>query len=502
MAEQKPSREETQAAAREVEEDIESLPDPEGGPQNPAGTLAVGATISGRQRRSRTRSEILRLAWPVMLSMGLASIVGAVDVAMVKRLGASAQAAVGVGAQIFMLAQAVLFALSFACVALMARAIGAKRPAEARRTLAASLVLAVATAGVIFVVLGADPSWILGMIHDDRSVDALATPYLRLVMGSTVLLGFCLTIESALRATRDTVTPMLITVAVTIAKIGLNVLLIFGAPGWVEPLGVTGAGFATLGAQGVAALCFALVVLRASPDSALGVRARDFAHVRGMIKPLLRVAAPGVGERLILQGAMLTYFTAVGSYGTYAMAAYSIGVRLLSFSWIPGNGFSQACATIVGQSLGAGDLATAERAAKRAASLAVIVAVFMGVIAALLDRPLAEAFTADSKTIEALVPFMMCLAIAQPFMQLHFTLAGAFRGAGDTWTPLIAALIGNWGFRVPLAWLVANVLELDNELNWVWAVLMLDHVARAMWLLWAFRRRDWSKRLGGSRASA
>lgn len=499
MAERRPSREETQGAAREVEAELESLPDPEGGPQNPSGMLAVGATAAGRER-ARTSGEIWRLAWPVMLSMGLASVVGAVDVAMVKGLGPAAQAAVGVGAQIFMLAQAALFALSFACVALMARAIGAKQPDEARRTLAASLLLAVAGAGVIFAALGAEPSWILGMIHDDRAVDALATPYLRLVMGSTLLLGFCLTVEAALRANRDTVTPMLITVAVTIAKVGLNALLIFGVPGLVAPLGVTGAGWATLGAQGVAALCFALVVLRAAPDSALGVRARDFAHVRGMIPPLLRVAAPGVGERLILQGAMLTYFTAVGSYGTYAMAAYSIGVRLLSFSWIPGNGFSQACATIVGQSLGAGDLASAERAAKRAAKLAVIVAIFMGVIAALLDRPLAEAFTADARTIEALVPFMMCLAVAQPFMQLHFTLAGAFRGAGDTWTPLIAAFIGNWGFRVPFAWLVVNVLH--EELIWVWAVLMLDHVARAMWLLWAFRRRDWSKRVGGLRASA
>jgi Na+-driven multidrug efflux pump len=80
-------------------------------------------------------------------------------------------------------------------------------------------------------------------------------------------------------------------------------------------------------------------------------------------------------------------------------------------------------------------------------------------------------------------------------MQLHFTLAGAFRGAGDTVTSLIAAVIGNWVFRVPFAWLVTNVLHAD--LIWVWAVLMLDHVARAIWLVWAFRRRDWARRLGG-----
>jgi putative MATE family efflux protein len=438
-----------------------------------------------------------------MLSMLLASIVGAVDVAMVKSLGAAAQAAVGIGAQIFMLAQAVLFALSFACVAFMSRAIGAGEVPEARRALAASLLLALGASGVIFLALGIDPSWLLRWIHDDPAVSALATPYLRLVLGSSLLLSLCLTVESALRANRDTVTPMYITGAVTVAKIGLNALLIFGVPGLIPPLGVAGAGWATFGAQGVALLCFGLVIARAPHDGAMGVRLRDFSGVGPLLSPLLRVAAPGVGERLILQGAMLTYFSAVGSYGTFAMAAYSIGVRLLSFSWIPGNGFSQAAATIVGQSLGASDLKSAERAARRSASLAVVVAVFMGILAALLDRPLAEAFTADRGTIEALVPFMMCLALSQPFMQLHFTIAGAFRGAGDTWTPLVAAFIGNWGFRVPLAWVVANVLDVEKQqLVWVWAVLMLDHVARAVFLMWAFRRRDWSQRLGGIAAAA
>jgi len=500
MAEAAGERAKPPSASDDVEADVGGLPDLEGGPQNPAGSLAMGALLSPRERRSQTRGEILRLAWPVMLSMLLASIVGAIDVLMVKQLGAVAQAAVGVGAQVFMLAQAVLFALSFACVALMARAIGAGQRDVARHALAAALVLALGTSLVLFLVFGIEPGWILSLIGIEPAVAAATTIYLRLVMSASILMGLSLTIESALRANRDTFTPMLITIVVTATKIGLNPLLIFGAAGILPPLGLAGAGWATVGAQVVALLAFTFVTLRAPADGPLGVRARDFRPARAMIAPLVRVSLPGVGERLILQVAMLTYLTAVGTFGTYATAAYSIGVRLLSFSWIPGNGFSQAAATIVGQALGAGDLKKAERAAKRSASLAVIVAVVMGAIAFVADRPIAEFSAADPHTAEALIPFMMCLALAQPFMQLHFTLAGAFRGAGDTWTPLVSALIGNWAFRVPFAWLVTKVLHAD--LIWVWAVLMLDHVARAIWLLWAFQHRDWSKRLGALRVSA
>jgi putative MATE family efflux protein len=492
MAEASDSARERRSPASEVEEDIEALPDPEGGPANPAGTLAVGA---GAVHRATTRREIWRLALPVMGSMALASLVGMVDVWMMKGLGATAQAAVGFGSQAFMLAQAVLFALSFACVSLMARAIGAKQNQQARRVLAASLTIALATGLVLFLLMGAQPRFVLGYMNPEPAVLALAAPYLQLVMFATLLMSLSLTFESALRANRDTFTPMLVTGVVTIAKIGLNALLIFGVAGVFPPLGVTGAGYATLGSQLVALLAFVLVIVRQRGDSPLALRAPDFGAIRGVIPELLRVAAPGVVERAILQGAMFTYVSTVGTYGTYAAAAYTIGVRLLSFSWIPGNGFSQAAATIVGQALGAGDLRHAERATRRAASLAVSVAVVMGILAALLDRPLARFFTADEATIDALIPFMMCLAIAQPFMQLHFTLAGAFRGAGDTVTSLVAAVIGNWVFRVPFALLVTQVLR--AELIWVWAVLMLDHVARAVWLVWAFRRRDWAKRLGG-----
>ncbi|MBI4538651.1 MAG: hypothetical protein HY704_03965 [Gemmatimonadetes bacterium] len=48
---------------------------------------------------------------------------------------------------------------------------------------------------------------------------------------------------------------------------------------------------------------------------------------------------------------------------------------------------------------------------------------------------MAAPFTVDKQTVAALGPFMLRLSLAQPAMQLHFTLAGAFRGAGDTVMP-------------------------------------------------------------------
>ena len=120
----------------------------------------------------------------------------------------------------------------------------------------------------------------------------------------------------------------------------------------------------------------------------------------------------------------------------------------------------------------------------------------LGFLGGAAREPLARMFTSDAATIEVLGPFMLILAVAQPMMQVHFTLGGAFRGAGDTWTPLAGAALGNWGFRVPLAGLAASR---HMPLEWLWTALVFDHVARTALLAFEFRRGAWKRRAMASR---
>jgi putative MATE family efflux protein len=316
----------------------------------------------------------------------------------------------------------------------------------------------------------------------------LTLPYLNLVLGSSLFLAVAMTLENALRADKDTRTPMQIAAVVAAVKTLLNLLLIFGALGFPR-LELVGAGLATLISQIVGLALFAAAVLRASGDSPLALRPRDFAEARPLLRQVVRIALPGVGERLAMNMALLAYFRVLAEYGTVAIAAYTVGIRLLSFSWIPGTGFAAASATLVGQALGAGDPRGATHAGWRATRLAIGVAVVLGGLCALARTPLARLFMDDPETVAALGPFLLCLALAQPFLQAHFALGGAHRGAGDTFTPFLAATAGNWALRVPLACLFAYVLKTD--VVWVWYALMFDHLTRASWLAWSFHRGAW-----------
>jgi putative MATE family efflux protein len=283
---------------------------------------------------------------------------------------------------------------------------------------------------------------------------------------------------------------MRVALIVTAVKTVLNVLLIFGLFG-APRLELVGAGVSTLISQVVAIVLFVRVVAQAAEGSPLAIRRPDFGAARRLLREVVRVAMPGVGERVILNLALLGYFATLSSYGTAAIAAYTVGVRIMAFSWIPGTGFGAATATLVGHALGEGDPDRAESTGWLAARIALFTAAVLGFVGGAAREPLALLFTSDPETIEVLGPFMLVLAFAQPPMQVHFTLAGAFRGAGDTWTPLVGAAVGNWAFRVPLAGLAAAS---HMSLLWLWAALVCDHIARMLLLAFEFRRGAWKRR--------
>ena len=488
-------------AAERARTALEAPEDPEIAPSVPATALAANAIppaldIPTEVINGSTR-EILRLAWPVVASQVLLSLTGLIDRMMIGRLaeggGAAAPlAAVGYASQLFHLVYSTLFAVGLACVALMARAIGARNPESARHAFAGSVQVSALVTLVYASSLFVFSEEALGALGAEPLVVAMADPYLKLTVAASFILSFTLIFESALRANRDMRTPMFIAIVVTISKLSLNALLIFGLFG-APRLELIGAGLATAISQGIGLILFLLVLGRTKRDAPTYLRPADLFRRNPVTREVVRIAIPGVAERLVLNMGLLSYFWVLSHwYGTLAVATYTVGVSLLSFSWIPGTGYAQACSTVVGQALGASQKEVAIQTGRRSLLLAIGTSLPLALLFAWFRIPLARLFTSDVQVIAALSPFMLALAAAQPFLQMHFTLGGAHKGAGDTITPLVASLIGNWMIRVPVAVLIGGFLELD--VVWIWATLIFDHIARTLWLGVSFSRGRWAER--------
>ncbi len=483
--------------------------DPETAPGLPATTLAQQAMPTRepergdlvRRLRLHTSAvpEILKLSWPVMLATGAVMLAGVIDRAMIGRLGdaeggaAVPLAAVGIATQFFFVVQSSLFAIGLACVALMARAIGAGDPREAQRAFGASLQVGVASSIALSVPIAWVAPTAFAFLGQEARVTEIAIPYLYYVLASSVLMAAALVIESALRADKHMRFPMVIAMLVMAVKLLLNWVFIFGNLG-APRMELEGAGLATLISQAIGLVALIARVLVAPPEASLRARLADVFGLNPRSREVFRISLPGIVERLVMNTAMLSYIWVLGHYyGTLSVAAYTVGIPLLAFTWIPGQSYAQACATLIGQALGAREADEAERIGWQSAGLAIGTAAVLGAVVAVLRFDIAGLLTDDVEVITALGPFMLALAIAQPLLQLQFTLGGAHRGAGDTFTPLVAACVGNWLFRVPLAFVFAIVFAFD--VSWVWSALIFDHLARSVVLLYTFRRGDWKTKL-------
>jgi len=452
--------------------------------QLPSAGIGATETVSiGRPERLRT---IWSLAWPVIVTMSLESVVGLVDMLMVGRLGAAAVAGVGVGVQVLNAITTVMFAVGTGTLAVVARHIGAGERRGAEDALMQSLLAAAGLGCLAMIPVMVWAPALVGVFGVREDVAAQCTPYVRIIMLGLPADALLFTIAMGLRGAGDTRTPLVVGAVTGLTKLGLNYLLIFGSLGAPE-LGVPGAALAT--AIAFTAGAAVAVVLLASGRLALRLewpRMRPHPTVMGRV---LRIGYPAAIEHALMQIGFFLYIFFAARYGTAAVAAYFIGVRILALSFLPGFGFTAAAGALVGQNLGARRPQEAERSGWESTRLAIYLMTGAGIVIYLAAEPIARLFVDDPAVIANAVPFIHVLAAAQPLMAIDFTLGGALRGAGDTRFPLVAVFVAFYGCRLGFASLVTFWWHLD--VFWLWFALIGDYVARCLLKGWRFRSGRW-----------
>ncbi|GIW43157.1 MAG: MATE family efflux transporter [Candidatus Binatia bacterium] len=457
---------------------------------DPASSLTV--TVAAGRQAATSRPELLRiiwtLAWPVIVTLLLESLVGLVDTLMVGRLGANAVAAVGVGAQILNSVSIAMTAVGTGTLALVARAVGAGQRDLAERVVAQSLLAAFVLSCLCILPVMIFAREIVGWFGVQPEVRELGAWFTRLVMLSIPQSAALFVIGSALRAAGDTRTPLWIGALVNIINVIGNYVLIFGVLGF-PALGVRGSALATVVAFSVG-MVFGLGLLFRGRLT-LRLEADHFRPHIALILRVLRIGYPAAAEQLLMQVGFFIYLVFAAGYGTSAVAAYFIGVRILALSFLPGYGFAAAAAALVGQNLGAKQPQMARRSGWESNRMAVYLMSACGILIVALARPIASAFVDDPEVIRDTVLFIWALGVSQPFMAIDFTLGGALRGAGDTRFPLLTVFVGFYGCRLGCAYMVSHVMHWD--LQWLWFSLVGDYIARAVLKAWRFRSERWQQ---------
>ncbi len=438
------------------------------------------------ENRAEFVKAIWSLAWPVILTMSLESVVGLLDMLMLGRLGAQAIAAVGIATQIVFAVNTVMIAVATGTLAIVARHVGAReiRRAEevALQSVLAAFVLAAAIATPVAIWA---PNVIRGFGVEETVVE-IGSQYLRIVLIGAPLDAIFAIIAFALRGAGDTRTPLWVGALVGTIKLVLSYVMIFGVGG-LPALGVVGAACGTVAAFGTGALT--MTVLSMGGRLVVRFHAADLGVRPAVLRRLFAISYPAAIETGLMQFGFFIYYYFAAKYSTAAVAAYVIGVRILGLSFLPGFGFAAAASTVVGQNLGAKQPDRATNGGWEATKLALYLMTVAGLVIFAAARPIARLFVDDPDVVDKAVTFIQVLAAAQPLMAIDFTLGGALRGAGDTRFPLFAVLIGFYFCRLGSAYAVTFLLRMP--LVWLWLALLPDYVARCVLKAMRFRSGRW-----------
>jgi len=447
-----------------------------------------GAGDSGLCERTLL-ATVWQLAWPTVLFSMSQSLLGLVDLFMVRSFGKGATAGLGFSLHLLMLVSTGALAVSMGTITLVAQFTGAENTKGASRVAGQSILMMFAL-GMLAALPGVLLSGRMLVLLGARGMALVyGKPYLMLMFWGGALFMVNFSVFAIFRGAGDTLTPLKIGLAVNVINIIGNWLFINGV-GPFPMMAVAGAAVGTLVARFLGAVIG--VSLLASGRYVVGIR---FDGAKGrvnlpLIRRMLRVGLPAAIQGFFRNGARVLFLSIVAgsTLGATATAAYTIGGRLRMVTVMPALAFQVAAAALVGQSIGSGDLKRAEGAGWEAVKLCTLIMIPVTVLLCVFARPLVGIFQGDPEVIDVGTKMMYFFAVGQFFTAVAIVSSGGLVGAGDTRPALYYTIVSQWMIMLPLAWVLMR-LGLDPVGAWI--AWFIAPIIQAVLTLLRFRSGKW-----------
>jgi putative MATE family efflux protein len=431
---------------------------------------------------------LLRLALPILASQALRLAFQWVDALWVRGLGATATAAITTSIFVlwFVLALNDVFGMGISAYISQLAGAGdrARAGVVAWKGLRASALLGLAgTAAGLF---GARA--IFRVMDPGGHVVEEGTAYLGVVLLASPLLMISQSCVGVMRAMGDTRTPFLVELGAVALNAVLAPLLIYG-PGPFPRLGVAGAAWATVAAQAVMLGSYAVLAWRRHPSLPLARRAPG---PRIRVLDMARVGAPAAFIGMLFSVVYVAFVRSASAWGAPAVAIVGIGNRLEAIQFVVAIAIGLAAASLVGQSLGAGQEQRALEVVRTGQRWGLAVSLVFVALFLLAPRALVGWFSNDPAVLEIGVPYLRILALTLPFTALEIVTAEAVMGSGHTavlsWIFTLVSLA-----RIPLAFLAPTWMH-SGVLGIVWLITLSCMVRTIAILAWS-RRGTWKRGL-------
>ena len=452
----------------------------------------IKESVAGTERDFTSTSlgrAIFILAVPMVLEMIMESVFAVVDIFFVSRLGADAVAIVGITESVMTIVYAIGVGLATATTALVSRRIGEKKKKEAGEVAFQAIMVGLIVSFIISIpgMLFA-PQFLKIMGATDQMAEE-GYMYPAIMFGGNAIIMLLFIINAVFRSSGDAAISMRIMWFANIINIILDPLLIFGIGPFPE-LGLKGAAIATNIGRGLAVLYQFFFLFRGKHRIRLYVE--NIKIKLDVIWQLIKISGGGIMQNLIATSSWIFLVRIISVSGPEAVAGYTIAIRIVIFLLLPAWGLSNAASTLVGQNLGAKQPDLAERSVWITGYVNMTFMGIMGLLLVIFPDFFMNLFISDLTVVENGTLALRILSCGFLFYALGMVLVQGFNGSGDTTTPTKINLVSFWLLEIPLAYLLAIVLDLGllgASISIVSAETFL-----ALFAFYLFRKGKWKLR--------
>ncbi len=463
-------------------------------PVRTAPAAAPGASRTRLLLEGPIVSTLLRLAVPnVVVNVVLIAVTATVDAHFVGRLGSNALAGLALVFPLIMLMQQVAnSSMGGSIASAIARAIGAGRQADASALVVHAIVIAAVMATLFTSILLISGPMFFALMGGTGETHAAALEYSNAIFSGAFAYWLLSTLTSIIRGTGQAMVLAVVYIAAEALHILLVPLLMFGI-GPLPPLGITGAGIATITSFTASSVALAWYIASGRTNLKLSLRGTRFTW--RLFAEILRVGAPMSLQPILNNLALATLTGFVGMLGAAQLAGFGVAVRLEYLLYPLTFGLGAGVLALVGTNIGAGNLARASRIAWAAAALAAGVTGCIGLFGIASPNTWTSLFT-DVPEVHVLAAGYLAIAgFSYPFLGLGLTLSFAFQAAGRPLSPLLG--ITSRALVVAVAGWIAVHLT-GASLRDLAIVAAAGLVVYGTILMIAFRADAWKPRIATS----
>lgn len=447
--------------------------------------------VTGKETEFTTgsiRKAIFMLSIPMILEMLMESIFALVDIAYVSQVSVNAVATIGLTESVITLVYAVAIGLSMAATAVVARRVGEKDIQGAREAAVQAIFLGILVAVIVGIVGFLYHKEILALMGAEPDLIAEGSGYTKWLIGGNITIMLLFLINAIFRGAGDASIAMWTLVLSNGLNIILDPLFIFGWGPFPE-LGVMGAAVATNIGRGTAVL-FQLGILFFGWGK-IRLMVGDIVLNLKVMYNLVKVSMGGIAQFLIGTSSWVFLMRIMSEFGSEVLAGYTIAIRVMMFTLMPSWGMSNAAATLVGQNLGAKQPDRAETSVWKTGKYNAYFMGFVSLVYLIFAKHIISWFNTTPSVVENGALCLQIIAAGYIFYAYGMVVTQAFNGSGDTQTPTKINFISFWLFQLPMAYVLALVLDFGAKGVFI-AITAAEVLLAVLAMIW-FKKGKWKQ---------